>query len=234
MRDAIAAILPARNEQDSLPEVLRVLCGLGLAQVLVVDNGSTDATAQTARRGGAAVVPEPRRGYGQACLAGIAALHPQVSIVVFLDADGSDDPAEMPNLTGPIERGQADMVLGSRVLGESEAGALTPPQRFGNWLATRLMRWLFGAKYTDLGPFRAIRREALERLGMRDRDYGWTIEMQIKAQRAGLRVVEVPVRYRRRRGGESKVSGTVRGSVGAGVKIVWTILRYAVRGRSKD
>lgn len=169
---------------------------------------------------------EPRRGYGQACLAGMAALQREISIVVFLDADGSDDPAEMARLVGPIERGEAEMVLGSRVLGEREAGSLTMQQRFGNWLATRLMRFMFGSRYTDLGPFRAIRRDALERLGMRDTNYGWTIEMQIKAHRMGIRVMEMPVKYRRRRGGQSKISGTLRGSVGAGVKILATIARY--------
>ena len=228
MAERIAAVLPARNEQESLPDVLRVLAERGLAQVLVVDNGSTDATADAARRGGAEVVNEPKRGYGQACLAGIAALRPEISVVVFLDADGSDDLADMPQLVGPIERGEAEMVLGSRVLGERDQWALSFQQRFGNWLATRLMQLLLGARYTDLGPFRAIRRETLERLGMRDQDYGWTIEMQIKAHRAGLRIVEVPVRYRRRRAGQSKISGTLRGTVGAGVKIIWTILRYAL------
>jgi len=228
MVERIAAVLPARNEQEALPEVLRVLAVLGLAQILVVDNGSSDATAEVARRCGAEVVNEPRRGYGQACLAGIAAVRPEISIVVFLDADGSDDPAEMKRLLEPIERGEAEMVLASRVLGEREAGALTAQQRFGNWLATRLMRVLFGTRYTDLGPFRAIRHDALERLGMRDTNYGWTIEMQIKAHRAGMRVVEVPVRYKKRRGGQSKISGTVSGTLGAGVKIIWTILRYAL------
>jgi len=228
MVERIAAVLPARNEQEALPEVLRVLAVLGLAQILVVDNGSSDATAEVARRCGAEVVNEPRRGYGQACLAGMAALKPEITVVVFLDADGSDDPAELKRLLEPIECGEAEMVLASRVLGEHEAGALTAQQGFGNWLATRLLRVLFGARYTDLGPFRAIRRDALDRLGMRDTNYGWTIEMQIKAHRAGMRVVEVPVRYRKRRGGQSKISGTVSGTLGAGVKIIWTILRYAL------
>lgn len=229
MAERIAAILPAFNEEAALPGVLRELAAAGLAQIIVVDNGSADGTAEVARQGGAEVVSEARRGYGQACLAGIAALRAEITIVVFLDADGSDDPAELTRLVGPIERGEAEMVLGSRVTGESEAGALTAQQRFGNWLATRLMRMLLGAKYTDLGPLRAIRREALERLGMRDTNYGWTIEMQIKAWRAGMRVLEVPVRYRRRKGGVSKVSGTVKGSISAGLKIILTIVRHKLR-----
>ena len=226
MTERIAVILPAFNEEAALPGVLAEVAAVGAAQIIVVNNGSSDGTAEVARRGGAEVVSEPRRGYGQACLAGMAALQREISIVVFMDADGSDDPAEMARLVGPIERGEAEMVLGSRVLGEREAGSLTMQQRFGNWLATRLMRLMFGARYTDLGPFRAIRRDALERLGMRDTNYGWTIEMQIKAHRMGIRVMEMLVKYRRRRGGQSKISGTLRGSVGAGVKILATIARY--------
>ena len=226
MLEKIAVILPAYNEAEALPGVRGELAGAGAVQIIVVDNASSDGTAEVARRGGAEVVSEPRRGYGQACLSGMAALRREITIVVFMDADGSDDPSEMARLVGPIERGEAEMVLGSRVLGEREAGSLTAQQRFGNWLATRLMRVFFRARYTDLGPFRAIQREALERLGMRDTNYGWTIEMQIKAHRAALRVREVPVRYRRRRGGVSKVSGTIRGSLGAGVKILATIARY--------
>lgn len=225
----VGVILPAHNEEEALPGVLAELAGAGAAQIIVVDNGSTDRTSEVARQGGAEVVSEPRRGYGQACLAGKAALKGEITIVVFLDADGSDDPAELARLVGPIARGEAEMVLGSRVVGTCEAGALSPQQRFGNWLATRLMRFLIGAKYTDLGPFRAIYREALERLDMQDTNYGWTIEMQIKAHRAGLRVLEAPVKYRRRRGGVSKVSRTLRGSVGAGFKILATIARYTFR-----
>ena len=226
MAERIAAILPAFNEEAALPGVLKELTAVGAAQIIVVDNGSSDETAAVARRGGTEVVSEPRRGYGQACLAGMTALRGEITVVVFMDADGSDDPTEMARLVGPIERGEAEMVLGSRVLGEREQGSLTAQQRFGNWLATRLMRFMFGARYTDLGPFRAIRRDALERLGMRDTNYGWTIEMQIKAHRMGIRVMEMPVKYRRRRGGQSKISGTLRGSVGAGVKILATIARY--------
>jgi glycosyltransferase involved in cell wall biosynthesis len=200
--------------------------------VIVVDNGSTDRTAQVARAHGAQVVHEPHRGYGSACLAGMAALAPDVTVVAFMDGDGSDDPADLPRLLEPIVRGDADMVLGSRVLGERETGALTPQQRFGNALATVLLRALHGARYSDLGPFRAIRREALDRLGMRDTSFGWTVEMQIKAARHGLRVQEIPVHYRKRRAGQSKISGTLRGTISAGAKITWTIFRYSF-GRGK-
>jgi len=196
--------------------------------VIVVDNGSSDRTAEAARHGGAQVVREPRRGYGQACLAGMAVLNDEAQIVAFMDADGSDDPADLARLLTPIEQGQADLVIGSRVRAAREAGSLTPQQRFGNGLATRLLRLLYGAHYTDLGPFRAIRRDALRQLAMQDAGYGWTIEMQIKALRQGLRVVEMPVRHRPRRAGKSKVSGSLRGSVLAGAKIIWTILRLTV------
>ncbi len=236
MAEPVALIIPALNEEQSIPALLDDLAkvatrdGLALAQVIVVDNGSTDGTAEVARAprnfGRVQVVAEPRRGYGRACLAGLAAVEPQICIVAFMDADGSDDPADLARLVAPIEHDEADLVIGSRVLGEGEAGALTPHQRFGNRLATFLLRVLHGARYTDLGPFRAIRREALERLAMRDTNFGWTIEMQIKAAQQCIRVQEIAVRYRRRRGGKSKVSGSVRGSLLAGTKILWTILRY--------
>ena len=196
-----------------------------------MDNGSTDATAAVARGAGAEVVTEPRRGYGAACLAGLAHWSdPPPDVVVFLDADGSDDPSELGALLAPIVRGEASLVIGSRVLGEREPGALTPVQHFGNVLAAFLMRVLFGGRFTDLGPFRAIRRDALERLGMRDRDYGWTVEMQARALRAGIPATEVPVRYRRRRHGRSKVSGTLAGVWGAGTKILFTIARVRLGG----
>ena len=226
MAERVALIIPALDEEQTIGATLGGLAGQTLAQAVVVDNGSTDRTAEVARARGAQVVVEPRRGYGRACLAGLAALEPEMSIVAFMDADGSDDPADLARVVAPIERGEADLVIGSRVLGEREPDSLSPQQRFGNRVASLLLCAFYGARYTDLGPFRAIRRDALERLGMRDTDYGWTIEMQIKAHRQGLRVLEVPVRYRRRRGGASKVSGSIRGSLLAGAKIIWTILRY--------
>ncbi len=222
---SLAVLIPALNEEQAIAQVLAAIPP-GLAQeVVVVDNGSTDRTAEVARSLGARVVSEPRRGYGQACLSGLAALAP-VDIVVFLDGDYSDYPGEMPALLAPILRGEADLVIGSRVLGTRQRGALLPQQRLGNALATWLIRWFYGVRYTDLGPFRAIRTDALRRLQMQDRDYGWTVEMQVKAARAGLRLAEVPVSYRRRLG-VSKISGTLKGTLKAGHKIITTILRHA-------
>jgi len=228
----VAVVIPAFNEQASLPLVLADLPPVG--QVVLVNNASTDATAAAARRGGATVVDEPRRGYGSACLAGLAHLRQQASppkVVVFLDADYSDHPEELPLLVEPIFAGECDMVLGSRLLGNREPGAMPPQSVWGNRLACLLMRLLFSGRFTDLGPFRAISYNALEPLGMVDTNYGWTIEMQIKATRAGLRVREVPVSYRRRIG-VSKISGTISGAFKAGGKILWTVARYGLFDRS--
>ena len=174
------------------------------------------------------MVREPERGYGAACLAAIAALPPEVNVIVFMQADGSEDPREAALLLKPIDDGRADMVIGSRAMGQAEPGALEPHQRFGNWLATFLVRLIYGHRYSDLGPFRAIRREALERLRMRDRNYGWTIEMQVRALQHGLRVAEVPVTYGNRRAGQGKVSASLRASILAGAKIIWTVFRLAM------
>jgi len=226
----VDALIPALNEEASLPGVLADLQGRGLRRVVVVDNGSTDATAAVARAHGAEVVYCGRRGYGSACLRGMDHLHAQPpDVLVFLDGDGADDPADLAAILAPIEAGTADLVIGSRVLGEAEPGALTLVQRFGNALSTTLMRGLFQARFTDLGPFRAIRWPALMRLQMADPDFGWTVEMQVKAVRAGLRCTEVPAAWRRRRAGASKISGTVKGSTLAGVKILWTIGRERLR-----
>ena len=221
---AIAVVIPALDEEQAIGKVLRDIPE-GASQVVVVDNGSRDRTAEVARGLGAEVVAEPRRGYGQACLTGIAQLD-RPDIVVFLDGDYSDYPEEMSELVAPLLTGEADLVIGSRTLGQREKGALLPQARFGNWLSTLLIRLLFGVPFTDLGPFRALRFDALQRMALQDRDFGWTVEMQVKAARLGLRAVEVPVRYRRRIG-TSKITGTLSGTLRAGHKILWTIFRYA-------
>ncbi len=229
-RPAIALIIPAYNEEKSITQVLRDVPSAWVEQVLVVDNGSTDHTAELAAAAGARVIPHPERGYGAACLAGIASLPDETEIVVFLDADYSDFPEDLERLVEPILQGRADLVISTRTLAPSTRSALTPQQRCGNLLACTLMGWFFGARYTDLGPFRAVRRDALARLGMADRNYGWTVEMQIKAALAGLRVVEAPVRYRVRIG-RSKISGTVKGTILAGAKILYTIFKHALFSR---
>lgn len=228
MRDnaRISVIIPALDEERSIGQVLDAIPSW-VDEAIVVDNGSTDGTAATANERGARVLREPRRGYGAACLTGIAGLDPRTDVVVFLDGDFSDHPEEMDRLVDPIVADEVDLVIGSRVLGQRERGALTPQARFGNWLSCALMRLIWRHRYTDLGPFRAIGRRALLRLEMRDLDYGWTVEMQLKALRHGLRVLDAPVSYRRRVVGQSKVSGTLRGVVGAGTKILWTIFSHA-------
>jgi glycosyltransferase involved in cell wall biosynthesis len=219
----IRVIIPALNEERAIASVLRAIPAW-VTEVIVADNGSTDGTAEVCRSLGATVVSEPRRGYGAACLRGIAALAEDTDIVVFLDGDYSDFPGEMDRLTDPIREDAADLVIGSRVLGRREKGALLPVAIFGNWLTTRLVRWGWGVAYTDLGPFRAIRYASLKALGMADRDFGWTIEMQVKAAKLGLRITEAPVSYRKRIG-VSKISGTVLGSWRAGRKILWIVFR---------
>lgn len=218
----ISVIIPALNEEQAIGSVIKSIPDW-IDEILVVDNGSTDATASFAAEAGARVVHEPRRGYGQACMAGIAAVT-SPDIVVFLDGDGSDDPRQMDGLVAPVARGEADLMIGSRNLGQTELGSITIQQRFGNALSCLLMRLLWGARFTDLGPFRAIRTDALHRLAMTDRSYGWTIQMQIRAVKARLRWKEVPVNYRRRLG-RSKISGTLRGVVGAGAKILYTVAK---------
>jgi len=223
----VDVIIPAFNEEKSIAKVLGEIPAL-VRHVVVANNNSTDRTAEVASTAGAQVVFEPQKGYGKACLTAmdwIKQQEIQPDIVVFLDGDYSDYPEELELLIAPIASGKADFVLGSRSLGQREAGSMTIPQVFGNGLAITLMLWMYGAKFSDLGPFRAIRWKKLLGLGMVDQNFGWTIEMQIKAHQAGLRYRELPVRYRKRIG-VSKVSGTLKGVIGAGYKIIFTIFKY--------
>jgi glycosyltransferase involved in cell wall biosynthesis len=224
----VSVIIPVFNERDSLPLVVGDIPAGLVSEIVVVDNGSTDDTGGVAASLPVRLVRERRRGYGSACLAGVAALAGDPpDVVVFLDGDYSDHPEEMPLLLEAIGAG-AELVIGSRALGRREPGALLPQARFGNLLACFLIRILYGHRFTDLGPFRAIRWDAYQRLGMEDTNFGWTCEMQVKAVREGIRIVEVPVSYRRRVG-VSKITGTVSGTLRAGYKILWTIARYGFR-----
>ncbi len=230
----ILVIIPAFNEARSIGRVIGDIPEGLVEEVVVVNNASTDETEANARAAGATVLREPRRGYGHACLRGIAyAREKNPDVVVFLDGDYSDHPEEMTALVAPILRDEADFVVGSRMLGEREPGAMLPQALFGNRLACFLMRLLWGARFTDLGPFRAIRFSDLLALEMEDQTYGWTIEMQIKAVLAGLRTTEAPVSYRKRVG-VSKITGTVSGTVKASAKILWTIAKYGVLPRRRS
>jgi glycosyltransferase involved in cell wall biosynthesis len=228
-RPVIDVIIPAFNEEDSIGLVVSEIPVGVVREVIVCNNNSRDNTARVAAQVGATVVDELHPGYGSACLAGMAhilakSVAEQPDIVVFLDGDHSDYPEQLPELVAPILNDGMDLVIGSRATGELEAGAMQPQQIFGNWLATSLIKLIHGYEFTDLGPFRAVRWTALRDLGMQDPDFGWTVEMQVRAAKAGLKCTEVPVRYRKRIG-TSKISGTVKGTVLAGHKILWTIFR---------
>lgn len=223
MRSAL--IIPALNEDAVIGQTLAAIPARLFDRIIVADNGSSDRTVEISLAAGATVVSEPERGYGAACLKAIAALPADIDAVVFMQADLSEQPAEAEQLLQPLRLGHADMVLGSRTMGNAEPGALLPHQEFGNTVATTLIRWLYGFQYTDLGPFRAIRVDALKRLAMTDRNYGWTVEMQARALEHKLRVLEVPVTYRIRRAGVNKVSGNLKASFKAGWKILWTVFR---------
>ena len=228
-KPTIDVIIPAFNEAASISHVLRDIPRDRVREIIVCDNGSTDDTASVAAAGGATVLYEGQKGYGSACLKGIAYLlakpaDQQPNILVFLDGDYSDHPEELGRVVQPIVDSDVDLVIGSRALGDKEQGAMQPQQIFGNWLATTLIRWLYGYHFTDLGPFRAIKFERLQALNMQDRNFGWTVEMQVKAAKQKFVCREVPVTYRRRIG-VSKVSGTIRGTIGAGYKILWTIFK---------
>lgn len=228
----ISVVIPVFNERESLPLVVADIPRPPVAEIVVVDNGSTDDTSRIASGLPVRLVRESRRGYGSACLAGVAALKADPpDVIVFLDGDYSDHPEEIPLLLAGIEAG-ADLVIGSRALGRREPGALLPQARFGNLLACFLIRLLYGHRYTDLGPLRAIRWDAYVKIGMQDTNFGWTCEMQVKAVRVGLAIAEVPVSYRRRVG-VSKITGTVWGTLRAGYKILWTIAKYGVGNRGR-
>src|SRR3954447_11019330 len=230
----ISVIIPALNEEEPIAAVVRECLTTGLAaEVIVVDNGSSDSTAERAKAAGARVVSEPTPGYGRACATGVRALPVECDLVVFLDGDGSDCPEFIPQLVGPIRRGEQDFVIGSRTRGQRERGSMNFQQVFAGRVAGWLLRLLYGVSYSDMCPFRAIRREALDRLGMKELTYGWNLEMQMRAARARLRVLEVPVDHRCRTGGESKVSGTLRGTFVAGTRIIATLFRVAFE-RAED
>jgi glycosyltransferase involved in cell wall biosynthesis len=226
----ISVIIPALNEEQAIAEVVRSLAsalaagsfavGSIVGEILVVDNGSTDNTAIQAAEAEATVIHTPHRGYGRACASGILAADPASSVFVFLDGDGSDVTAELPTVAGPVLEGRYDFVIGSRIRGPREPGSLLPSQVFAGWLAGVLIRLRYGVRYTDMGPFRAISRTALESLKMSEMTYGWNLEMQMKAARDGLRILEVPVSYRLRQGGVSKVAGSLRGSIKAAICIM--------------
>lgn len=228
----VAVIIPALNEAESLDGLLPILRKHDLGQIIVADNGSSDETAAVAKTHHATVVHEPHRGYGAACFAGMQNLIDSIEVVVFLDADLSDDPDELPNLVEPILANRADLVISDRAPHLRSAGAMTAPQRFGTWLAVKLIQIGWGYCYRDLGPFRAVRRSALDRIDMHDRAYGWTVEMQIRAVELGLRIEQIAVPYRNRVG-QSKISGTVTGVFKAGYWILTTIGRYWLSKRRR-
>ena len=224
----VSVVIPCLNEEEPIADVVRQVLAQGVDEVIVVDNGSTDRTAERAAEAGARVIAEPARGYGRACAAGVAALGARTEIVCFLDGDGSDVPAFMADVVGPVADNRADFVMGSRIEGNREDGSMTPQQILAGWLAGLLLRLTYGAHFTDMSPFRAMRADHLRGLGMREMTYGWNLEMQMRVAAAGLRILEVPVDHRCRQGGVSKVSGDLVAGLKAAWKITTTFLRLAL------
>ena len=226
-----SVVVAALNEEEAIGQVIQRIPRDIANEIVVVDNGSTDRTAEVASAAGARVIHEPQRGYGRAHRAGLRAISTDSQIVVFLDGDGSDCPEMMSKLVQPIIAGQYDFLIGSRTRGRRERGSMNPHQVFAGYVAGFFLRLFYGVRSTDMGPFRAIRREALENLQLREQTYGWPLEMQMKAARSGLRILEVPVDYRRRAGGQSKIAGTVWGSIKAASRILFTLARIAIEPR---
>jgi glycosyltransferase involved in cell wall biosynthesis len=231
VRPGVALVIPVLNEGETIGDVVRAVPRAIVDEVIVVDGGSPDDTVARAEEAGARVLIEPRAGYGAACLAGLRAAAPECRVIAFIDGDGSDDPAELARIVGPVVSGAQDFVIGSRVRGEREPGSMGLHQALAGRLAGLAIRLLYGVRYTDMGPLRAIRRDVLEALDMRERTYGWNLEMQMRVARAGLRVLELPVRHRHRAGGTSKVAGSLKGSVRAGWHIATTLARVALYAR---
>jgi glycosyltransferase involved in cell wall biosynthesis len=225
--EKVAIVIPALNEEAAIHQLLAKLPQDFAQWVIVVDNGSTDATATVAQKSGAIVIPEPLRGYGRACLKGFnTACSFGAEIVIFMDGDGSDDPTDLPMMLRPISEGRADFVIGSRVSVLSEQGAVPAQARLGNWLVSRMIRLLYGVRLHDIGSFRAVHRSLLETLDMREMTYGWPVEMLVKAARAHYRILELPIHYHKRSHGRSKVAGTISGSIKAAYSMLSTTLRY--------
>jgi len=226
--EKVAIVIPALNEEEALRHLLPEIPVDIARWIIVADNGSTDGTAAVASAAGAIVASEPNRGYGRNCLKGFeTACSLGANIVIFMDGDGSDDPADLAAMLAPVREGRADLVIGSRVSGRAERGAVPPQARLGNWLVSRLIRWLYGARLHDIGSFRVVRCSALEELKMHEMTFGWPVEMLVKAAKAGYRIVELPIHYRQRSHGRSKVAGTITGGVKAAYYMLRTTLRYS-------